>query len=87
VERFDIEVAGTMSLLSTLHDTSITEARLKWPNDVWIRGHKLAGFLAEHGGVLPGNYRLLDVMVCIHSYLLYYKFICTHLLIYKMLIL
>lgn len=46
-----------MSLLCTLHDMSITGASVKWPNDVWVRGHKLAGFLAEHGGILPGKYR------------------------------
>lgn len=55
VERFDLEVSGAMSLLTTLHDMSIPEASIKWPNDVWVKGHKLAGFLAEHDGVLPGK--------------------------------
>ncbi|XP_048779886.2 uncharacterized protein LOC125683116 [Ostrea edulis] len=55
VERFDVEVTGAMSLLCTLHDMSITGACVKWPNDVWVRGHKLAGFLAEHGGILPDS--------------------------------
>lgn len=55
LERYDLEVVGALALICTLHEMSIPEACLKWPNDVWVKGHKIAGFLAEHGGPLPGK--------------------------------
>ena len=54
MERFDLEIAGALALICMLHEMGIKDACLKWPNDVWVKGHKLAGFLAEHGGPLPG---------------------------------
>ncbi|XP_061177016.1 uncharacterized protein LOC133185730 isoform X1 [Saccostrea echinata] len=64
VERFDLEVAGALSLVCTLQDIyGISGACLKWPNDVWVKGHKLAGFLAEHGGRLPGSQDELHLFV------------------------
>ncbi|XP_052721935.1 uncharacterized protein LOC128192914 [Crassostrea angulata] len=55
LERYDLEVVGALALIRTLHEMSIPGACLKWPNDVWVKGHKIAGFLAEHGGPLPGS--------------------------------
>lgn len=38
-----------MAVLQAVHDLGVTKVVCKWPNDIWIRGHKLAGFLAEDG--------------------------------------
>ncbi|XP_078331860.1 uncharacterized protein LOC111114037 isoform X2 [Crassostrea virginica] len=63
MERFDLEIAGALALICMLHEMGIKDACLKWPNDVWVKGHKLAGFLAEHGGPVPGSDNGLDLFV------------------------
>ncbi|MHC5225254.1 biotin--[acetyl-CoA-carboxylase] ligase [Ignatzschineria sp. LJL83] len=48
-----LEYLSTLSLrtgivlLQILHDSGIQDAKIKWPNDIWVNGHKLAGILVE----------------------------------------
>ena len=42
-------IAG-LSVVSALHELGVTEAGVKWPNDVLVAGNKIAGILCE---VLP----------------------------------
>ncbi|MBF0416860.1 MAG: biotin--[acetyl-CoA-carboxylase] ligase [Magnetococcales bacterium] len=39
-------VAG-LAALDAIRETGVTEARLKWPNDILVQGRKLAGILME----------------------------------------
>ncbi|MGI6357657.1 MAG: biotin--[acetyl-CoA-carboxylase] ligase [Bacillota bacterium] len=41
-----------IALVQTLREYGLTEAWLKWPNDVWVGRKKLAGILAELAGQL-----------------------------------
>jgi BirA family biotin operon repressor/biotin-[acetyl-CoA-carboxylase] ligase len=45
-----LSLAAGVAVLRALHDLGANEARLKWPNDVLWRGHKLAGMLIEMQG-------------------------------------
>ncbi len=42
-----LSLAVGVALIRALHGLGITEAQLKWPNDVLIKGKKLAGILIE----------------------------------------
>jgi BirA family biotin operon repressor/biotin-[acetyl-CoA-carboxylase] ligase len=46
-------VAG-LAVLRALADCGVAGAGLKWPNDVWVDGGKLAGVLVELGGEFLG---------------------------------
>ncbi|KAJ8298991.1 hypothetical protein KUTeg_023051 [Tegillarca granosa] len=54
VDTFDVEVSGTLSTMKVLQDLGLKDVKMKWPNDLWVRGHKLGGFLAEISGKIPG---------------------------------
>jgi BirA family biotin operon repressor/biotin-[acetyl-CoA-carboxylase] ligase len=57
-------VAG-LALIQALQDLFEVEANLKWPNDVWIGGRKLAGLLAESQ---PGaGWVILGIGVNVHQ--------------------
>ncbi|XP_064601656.1 uncharacterized protein LOC135467751 [Liolophura sinensis] len=43
----DVEFAGSCAVLQAVHDVGVSTAKLKWKNDVWCSGHKLAGALVE----------------------------------------
>ncbi|KAL5006908.1 hypothetical protein ScPMuIL_015714 [Solemya velum] len=51
VDRFDVEVASSLAVLKVLQDLGLKNAQIKWPNDICIRGHKVAGFLVEDRGL------------------------------------
>jgi BirA family biotin operon repressor/biotin-[acetyl-CoA-carboxylase] ligase len=49
-----LSLAVGVALIRTLHGFGITQAQLKWPNDVLINGEKLAGILIELQGDMEG---------------------------------
>ena len=54
--RFDVEVAACLAVVRVARAFGVTAATPKWPNDVWVKGHKLAGFLVEDGRFnIPGE--------------------------------
>ena len=50
-----MEVAAAYSVVCALRDVGVQGMTLKWLNDVWTRGHKIAGILVENRGKLEGN--------------------------------
>ncbi|XP_055899882.1 uncharacterized protein LOC106066185 isoform X2 [Biomphalaria glabrata] len=61
--RFDLEVAACLAVLETVKKYGVTQAVSKWPNDIWVKGHKLAGFLAEDGRYdIPGSHNSLLIL-------------------------
>lgn len=67
VKQMDAGASGTegMSLVAglgvirALHELGITQARVKWPNDIVCEGRKLAGILMEITGDVTGLCQLL----------------------------
>lgn len=49
-----LSLAVGVALMRTLHSIGITQAKLKWPNDVLINREKLAGILIELQGDMDG---------------------------------
>lgn len=49
-----LSLAVGVGLIRALHEAGITQAQLKWPNDVLIGGKKLAGILIELQGDMEG---------------------------------
>jgi len=45
-----LSLTAGLALLQTLHDLGLTDAGLKWPNDVLVHGRKIAGTLLELSG-------------------------------------
>ncbi|KAF1013513.1 MAG: Bifunctional ligase/repressor BirA [Stenotrophomonas maltophilia] len=59
-------VAG-IAVAEGLHDLGYTRARLKWPNDLVVDGHKLVGMLAEGGGEYAGPARaVIGIGINVH---------------------
>ncbi len=52
-----LSLLGALALREALLETAGIPAELKWPNDVLVRGRKIAGILAQlgpmHGGAVP----------------------------------
>jgi len=42
-----LSLCAGAAVLTAVHRLGATAARLKWPNDIWVQGHKLAGVLTE----------------------------------------
>lgn len=49
-----LSLAVGIALIRSLHALGVNEAMLKWPNDVLIKGEKLAGILIELQGDMEG---------------------------------
>jgi BirA family biotin operon repressor/biotin-[acetyl-CoA-carboxylase] ligase len=49
-----LSLAVGVALIRALHGIGVTEAKLKWPNDVLVDQHKLAGILIELQGDMEG---------------------------------
>ncbi|SNR95829.1 BirA family transcriptional regulator, biotin operon repressor / biotin-[acetyl-CoA-carboxylase] ligase [Methylobacillus rhizosphaerae] len=49
-----LSLAVGLALIRTLHQYGLLEARLKWPNDILVGEHKLAGILIELQGDMEG---------------------------------
>lgn len=49
-----LSLATGIALMRSLHELDITNARLKWPNDILINREKLAGILIELQGDMEG---------------------------------
>lgn len=51
-------VAG-VALAQALESSGITGISLKWPNDIWLNGRKIAGILTELQGAVQDRFRLV----------------------------
>lgn len=49
-----LSLAMAVAVMRTLRDVGLSSARLKWPNDILVDGHKLAGILLELSGEATG---------------------------------
>ncbi|MEK6750165.1 MAG: biotin--[acetyl-CoA-carboxylase] ligase [Pseudomonadota bacterium] len=49
-----VSLVTALAVLRALQDLGIHEAGIKWPNDIYARGRKLAGILLEMGGEPSG---------------------------------
>jgi BirA family transcriptional regulator, biotin operon repressor / biotin---[acetyl-CoA-carboxylase] ligase len=49
-----LSLAVGVALAEAVASLGVAGARVKWPNDVWVAGRKLAGVLIETGGELGG---------------------------------
>lgn len=49
-----LSLAVGVALIRALHAIDVTQAKLKWPNDVLVEQHKLAGILIELQGDMEG---------------------------------
>lgn len=59
-----LSLAVGTSLADSLAQATGAELRIKWPNDLWLAGHKLAGVLVETAGAgqaAPGRYVVVGV--------------------------
>jgi BirA family biotin operon repressor/biotin-[acetyl-CoA-carboxylase] ligase len=42
-----LSLCAGAAVLAAVHALGATQARIKWPNDIWVHEHKLAGVLTE----------------------------------------
>lgn len=54
-----LSLAVGVVIVRSLHALGIQGLALKWPNDIWLEGRKLAGVLIEVGGDLSGQFHLV----------------------------
>lgn len=54
-----LSLAVGVAIVRHLQSLGITGLALKWPNDIWLHGRKLAGVLIEVGGDLSGQFHLV----------------------------
>lgn len=48
ISQFSISEAVALSIVAALHDTAGIEAKVKWPNDIYVGDKKIAGILIEN---------------------------------------
>lgn len=46
--QFDLTVITSLSVVKTLERLGLSDASIKWPNDIYYQGFKLAGILIEN---------------------------------------
>ena len=56
---YDIEMAASLAVMQVLENYGLSNVKVKWLNDLWVRGHKLLGALAEFKGVIEGDMIML----------------------------
>ncbi|HMW48295.1 MAG TPA: biotin--[acetyl-CoA-carboxylase] ligase, partial [Cellvibrionaceae bacterium] len=54
-----LSLAVGVVVVQSLQALGIEGLSLKWPNDIWLHGRKLAGVLIEVGGDLSGQFHLV----------------------------
>jgi len=54
-----LSLAVGVAVVNTLESLGFQGLALKWPNDIWLDGRKLAGVLIEVGGDLSGQFHLV----------------------------
>lgn len=54
-----LSLAVGVAVVECLQAQGFTGLSLKWPNDIWLHGRKLAGVLIEVGGDLSGQFHLV----------------------------
>ncbi|XP_064629092.1 uncharacterized protein LOC135488418 [Lineus longissimus] len=42
-----VQFATAVAVCNAVRQAGVTDAVVKWPNDIWVRGHKVAGILVE----------------------------------------
>ncbi len=47
-QQFYLNMAVSLAVLDLLHENGLTEARVKWPNDLYVKDKKLGGILIEN---------------------------------------
>jgi len=57
---YDIEMAASLAVMQVLQENyGLSNVKVKWLNDLWVRGHNLLGALAEFKGVIEGDMIML----------------------------
>ncbi|KAK3608509.1 hypothetical protein CHS0354_010362 [Potamilus streckersoni] len=46
----DLDIAASLATLASVTELGVQGVTVKWLNDLWVRGHKLQGALAEYKG-------------------------------------
>lgn len=62
-----LPVACALGVLRGLHEMGCVAAKLKWPNDVVVEGHKLAGILTELGTSPEGAFAVCGIGLNMHA--------------------
>ncbi|XP_060591246.1 uncharacterized protein LOC132746152 [Ruditapes philippinarum] len=62
-KEFDIDVAGALASLQALEEIGLKEVKIKWLNDLWVKGHKILGALTEYKGKITVDSRDVHLYV------------------------
>ena len=44
---FQMNLAMAIAVVEAAHKEGVTDAKIKWPNDVWVKGKKLMGYIVD----------------------------------------
>jgi len=53
---FKVNLAMILACALTARSFGVEDAMIKWPNDIWVRGKKLAGYIVDTSPVEPGRH-------------------------------